>query len=325
MPPSLSRRAFLKAGAGAALSAVVGAPAKAAPPGADHLATLVDIGKCAGCEACVEACRQVNGANYPKPAKPFPRMIPAARVPVEDWSDRREVTDRLTPYNWLFIQHADVTINGTAATLNIPRRCMHCINPPCVKLCPFGAAQQLANRISRIDDQVCLGGAKCRSACPWQIPQRQTGAGLYLNLIPAMAGNGVMTKCDRCFQRVAAGQLPACVEACPEHVQTVGPRDKIMAEARKMVAETGGYLYGAEENGGTNTIYLSPVPFETLDRAIAQGPGKPHLAKVKNTMADANNLLAALVAAPLAGLAAALTRTLKKTTEPKDTGDADRT
>jgi len=71
------------------------------------------------------------------------------------------------PYNWLFIQHAAVKLNGEDTELTIPRRCMHCVNPPCVKL------------------------------CPWDIPQRQTGVGLYLDLLPSLAGNGVMYKCDR--------------------------------------------------------------------------------------------------------------------------------
>ena len=323
MPPILSRRSFLKAGLGAAVTAAVGTPAtvRAANPGHDHVATLIDIAKCVGCGACVAACHEANAAKFPKPVKPFPKMVPGSRVPVEDWSERRDVDDRLTPYNWLFIQQAEVTVNGEAATLNIPRRCMHCINPPCVKLCPWGAARQLDNGISRIDDRICLGGSKCREVCPWHIPQRQTGAGLYLNLLPSMAGNGLMTKCDRCFRKVAEGGLPACIAACPEGVQTIGPRDEIVAKARQLAAQTKGYLYGIDENGGTNTIYLSPVPFDTLDKAIAKGPGQPHLARVKNTMGEANNLVAAIAIAPLAGLAAALTRSLTTAQNGKDAGD----
>lgn len=322
MSPTLNRRSFLKAGLGAAVTAAVGtpAPARAAAPGHDHLATLIDISKCVGCGACVDACHEANAAKFPKPVKPFPKMIPEARVPVEDWSERRDVDDRLTPYNWLFIQQAKVTVNGQPTTLTIPRRCMHCINPPCVKLCPWGAARQLDNGISQIDDNLCLGGAKCREVCPWKIPQRQTGAGLYLNLLPSMAGNGLMTKCDRCHQKVAQDKPPACIAACPEQVQTLGPRDEIVAKARQLAADTKGYLYGIDENGGTNTIYLSPVPFDTLDKAIEKGPGRPHLAQVKNTMGQANNLVAAVAIAPLAGLAAALTRSLSKTKNAKDAG-----
>jgi len=258
-----------------------------------------------GCEACVEACSEVNAAKYPDPQKPFPKMYPN-RVPVEDWSDKQDVNDRLTPYNWLYIQHADVEINGEETELTVPRRCMHCVNPPCVKLCPWGAAQQLENGISKIDADICLGGSKCKKVCPWDIPQRQTGTGLYLDILPSMAGNGVMYKCDRCYQRVAEGELPACIEACPEDVQTIGPREDIIKEAYALAKETNGFIYGEKENGGTNTIYVSPVPFEELNRSIAKGKGKPHLKSVEDTMAQANNLAAAMLIAPVAGIAAAV-------------------
>ena len=280
--------------------------------GQGQVATLVDIRKCVGCEACVEACSEANADKYPKPQKPFPKMYPP-RVPVEDWSEKQDVVDRLTPYNWLFIQHATVTVNGEETELTIPRRCMHCINPPCVKLCPWGAARQLENGISRIDSDICLGGSKCRKVCPWHIPQRQTGTGLYLDILPSLAGNGVMYKCDRCYNRIAEGELPACIEACPEDVQTIGPRDEIIKQAHAIAKEINGYIYGETENGGTNTIYVSPVPFETLNAAVEKGKGRPHLGPVKDTMADANNLAAAMVIAPIAGIAAAAGKFFKQT------------
>jgi len=73
-----------------------------------------------------------------------------------------------------------------------------------------------------------------------------------------------MYKCDRCYARVADGELPACIEACPEDVQTIGPRDEILRKAHALAREINGYIYGEKENGGTNTIYVSPVPFEEL-------------------------------------------------------------
>jgi Fe-S-cluster-containing dehydrogenase component len=295
----------MAAAAGVAASSLPGAEALAGSDESKQLATLIDISKCVGCEACVDACSEVNAAKFPNPEKPFPKMYPN-RVPVEDWSEKRDVNDRLTPYNWLFIQRTDVEINGEEKELTIPRRCMHCVNPPCVKLCPWGAAKQLENGISRIDSDLCLGGSKCKKVCPWDIPQRQTGTGLYLNLMPSMAGNGVMYKCDRCYQKVAEGELPACIEACPEDVQTIGPREEIIKKAHALAREINGYIYGEKENGGTNTIYVSPVPFEELNTAIEKGKGKPHLKPVEDTMAQANNLAAAMLIAPLAGIAAAI-------------------
>lgn len=307
MPPVVTRRQFLAGTLTAAGAAVAGtgaakAAANLARDASEPLVTLMDIQKCTGCESCVYACRESNANKFPRPEKPFPRMFPD-RVPVADWSDKQNVTDRLTPYNWLYIQEATANINGEETQLTIPRRCMHCENPPCVKLCPWGAAKQERNGLSRIDADICLGGSKCNTVCPWDIPQRQTGVGLYLDLMPAFAGNGVMYKCDRCHQKVAKGESPACIEACPEGVQTMGSKREMEAKARDIAKEINGFLYGLDENGGTHTIYVSPVPFDQL--TLETGKGKPHLDGVPDRMADGNNLARAMLIAPLAGAAAA--------------------
>lgn len=102
----------------------------------------------------------------------------------------RTPDNRLTPYNWLFIQTASGTYQGRPFELNIPRRCLHCQNPPCANLCPWSAASKDNRGIVRINDEICLGGSKCKDVCPWHIPERQTGVGLYLKLAPSFAGNG---------------------------------------------------------------------------------------------------------------------------------------
>ena len=133
MEQKLSRRNFLKgslaAAAGAAASGVA-LPNAVKASSDKELATLIDLSKCAGCEACVEACQEANSDRYPEPQKPIPDMFPP-RVKKEDWSEKRDVMDRLTPYNWVYIQRANVEVNGEETEINIPRRCMHCQNPPC--------------------------------------------------------------------------------------------------------------------------------------------------------------------------------------------------
>jgi formate dehydrogenase iron-sulfur subunit len=316
MSSPISRRHFLKTAAFAAGSVVAGTGAAKAAEISDvdkePLVTLIDISRCIGCEECVYACQDANAHKFADPQKPFPRMYPN-RVPVEDWSDKKDVTDRLTPYNWLYIQYATAVKDGEELTLTIPRRCMHCQNPPCVKLCPWGAAKQETNGLSRIDSQICLGGSKCKTVCPWDIPQRQTGTGLYLDLLPAFAGNGVMYKCDRCYQKLEKGEQPACIEACPEDVQTIGRRSDMIKKAHELAKEMDGHIYGLDENGGTNTIYVSPVPFDRL--VYDTGKGKPHLKEVKDTMADGSNLALAMVIAPVAGAAAAVGKFYKQMKE----------
>lgn len=310
MSKNMSRRAFLKGGAVLACAAATsGLPSSVKASDEEPLATLHDLRKCIGCGECVEACRASNQRLFPKPSKPFPKMFPK-RVKAEDWSEKQDVNDRLTPYNWLTIQQADVETDAGNLTVYIPRRCMHCVNPPCVKLCPWGAAHQEKNGISVINPDLCLGGAKCQNVCPWDIPQRQTGVGLYLDILPTYAGNGVMYKCNRCYEKIAKGENPACIDSCPEGVQTIGQRKEIIAKAYEIAKEIGGYVYGDKENGGTNTIYVSPVSFEVLNEAIAKGKGLPDLSTKKDVMADGNSMTAALFLAPVAGVVGAVSRYL---------------
>lgn len=110
MEEGISRRSFLKSGlavAGAAAASSMALPATVRGSQVRELATLIDIRKCIGCEACVEACREVNQKRFPIPQKPFPRMYPSS-VKAADWSDKKDVSDRLTPYNWVYIQHAEL-------------------------------------------------------------------------------------------------------------------------------------------------------------------------------------------------------------------------
>ncbi len=318
MKNKLSRRSFIKGGAAIAGSALVASvPVTAKADSKTRLATLHDLSKCIGCGECVEACKEVNDHKFANPEKPFPKMYPK-RVPVQDWSDKKDVSDRLTPYNWLYIQETEVTTKDGNKTVYIPRRCMHCVNPPCVKLCPWGAASQKENGLSKIDPDICLGGSKCNKVCPWHIPQRQTGTGLYLDILPSLAGNGVMYKCDRCYDRLEKSEQPACIEICPEDVQTIGPRDEIIKQAYKLAEETNGYVYGDKENGGTNTIYVSPVPFDQLNAAIEKGKGKPDLTPKKDKMALGNNIAMAMIIAPFAGIFASIGKMISMNKKNKE-------
>lgn len=323
---TLNRRDFLKSlGVGVALSAL---SSKAWAIGRveeeNELLTLLDVSKCVACGACVEACREVNGHKYPEPEKPFPEMIPKDRAKPEDWSENRREDGRLTPYNWLYIQEARGQYKGKPFAVNIPRRCLHCQNPPCANLCPWGSAYKLGNGIVRIDPDTCLGGAKCKMVCPWSIPQRQTGVGLYKRILPKFAGNGVMFKCDRCYDRVVRGKLPACIEACPFGVQSIGRRPAMIDRAKELARSMDGFIYGLTENGGTNTLYVSPVPFDVLNASVETGPGMPGLDKAPDLMAKEHVLGMAVMLAPVAGAIGGFlklgSRILKK--EPGASGEA---
>lgn len=141
---------------------------------------------------------------------------------------------------------------------------------------------------------------------PVTIPQRQSGVGVYLKVLPTLMGNGVMYKCDLCSDLLKENKTPACIEACPQKAMSIGPRKEILAKAEELAKRIGGYLYGKDENDGTGTLYVSPVPFELLDAAVQKGPGQPGLGRVKRRMAGTDAMGKAVLAAPALGIAAGL-------------------
>ena len=312
---AITRRTFLKraalSGATAAimLSGTGEAAAKMAPN--QEYATIIDLSKCDGCAhrdtpACVSACRTKNQPRFPQPEKPIGDYWP--QTIHEDWSDKQHVTNRLTPYNWTYIQHLEVEHQGLLIEVNVPRRCMHCDNPPCSGLCPFGVNNKTPEGAVVIDTDICFGGAKCRDVCPWEIPQRQAGVGLYKDIAPKFAGGGVMYKCDMCIDLIQAGQEPACVSACPNQAISFGPKDEMRTYARNWAEDNQGHEYGDVENGGTSTFYISNIPFEAINQAIKEQevdgkPGRPTMEVGVNKPLDEPETIAnAFVLAQVAGI-----------------------
>jgi len=316
-----SRREFLKRSAAAGVAGGVALTGFSKNAGASDVAqvgTIIDLTKCDGCNgldtpACVTACREENKDRFPEPIENIENYWPHKKK--EDWSKKRGLTSRLTPYNWTFVQKTEVEHDGKQHTLHIPRRCMHCDNPPCANVCPFSVQHKTPEGPVVIDHDLCFGGAKCRDVCPWGIPARQAGVGIYLDIAPKLAGGGVMYKCDLCYNRVKSGREPACVEACPRNAIIFGEKEKMRALARSRADQINGYVYGDKENGGTSTFYVSPVPFEKIDAELMKqkssqsnpkAPGFPGMpVDVENFTETANGIAWSMAIAPVAGIAAA--------------------
>jgi Fe-S-cluster-containing dehydrogenase component len=314
----INRRTFLKrmALSGAAAAVIIsGADNAAAKTNASgSYALLHDLEKCDGCmhldtPACVAACKIKNQDNFPVPQKEIRNYWPQKTY--EDWSDRKELTNRLTPYNWTYVQHLEFEHKGQKIKVHIPRKCMHCDNPPCSTLCPFGVNDKMPEGPVVINPNGCFGGAKCRDVCPWHIPQRQAGVGLYLKVAPDYAGGGVMYKCDMCFDLIKKGQQPACVTACPAGAIQFGDKEELREYARRWAEENDGYVYGDVENGGTSNFYLSKIPFEVINKAIMEQdvdgkPGRIHMKPhIENTMEEPAKMMSGFIMAPVAGVLAA--------------------
>jgi Fe-S-cluster-containing dehydrogenase component len=254
---------------------------------------------------CVEACRKVNESQFPGPREPIKDLWPQKTH--DDWSKKKHVIDRLTPYNWTTVQK--VQVDGDEVF--IPRRCMHCDNPPCANLCPFGALNKYEDAAVVINHDLCMGGAKCKAVCPWGIPQRQSGVGLYMKMQPIPAGGGVMYKCDFCHDRLNKSMIPACVEACEKRLGDkrplfFGKRDEILKMAHSRAKEISGYIYGEQENGGTSTFYISKVPFEKIHARLQDSKSSLLMGKVQNALDGVNHWAKGFLFGPLVAAAGAV-------------------
>ena len=86
---------------------------------------------------------------------------------------------------------------------HVTTACHHCLEPACLTACPVNAYEKdpLTGIVKHLDDQ-CFGCQYCTLACPYDVPKYHPG-------------KGIVRKCDMCSTRLAAGEAPACVQACP--------------------------------------------------------------------------------------------------------------
>ncbi len=173
----------------------------------------------------------------------------------------------------------------------VRRLCMHCQDPACVSVCPVGALQKTAAGPVVYQADRCFGCRYCMLACPFKVPRYE-----WSKVTP------YVKKCDFCAERVAQGEAPACVDACPVAATEFGDRDALLAEARRRITENPAYvprIYGADIIGGTSVFFISDVAFESLGfPTLGQQPrptlAEPALKEIPNVALVGGALLSAL-------------------------------
>jgi Fe-S-cluster-containing dehydrogenase component len=237
----MNRREFLKV-TGAVAGASLGRTAATAAT--DETATtqefvgvLVDTTRCIGCRSCELACSREHGLFEPD---------------IEN-DDALETTRPTSDKQWTVVNRHSTS----KGDVFVKTQCMHCWQPACAAACLTNAMYKTPEGpvIWRADK--CMGCRFCMISCPFNIPKFEYDE-----------WNPKIQKCTLCFERLAEGKKPACVEACPTDALMFGTKRELMEVARvRIYNHPDRYvhdIYGEHEVGGTGWLYLSAVPFSEL-------------------------------------------------------------
>lgn len=215
---------------------------------------LVDATRCTGCRACVVACAQWYEWE---PSGGFGYHY------FEGWGPN--VLIKMT-------DHEATTVDGVSWML-APVFCMHCFYAPCLAVCPVPGAIERDPRSGYtivLNESRCIDCLYCTYVCAFNL------------LVPADNGEGryLVSKCNRCIERVRNRELPACVTACPTGALLFGEVKEVTKEMSSRLAavrRTGkgeridygkGYLGGLGiryifDSGDSRDYFLVGQPFYT--------------------------------------------------------------
>lgn len=235
----ISRRNFVKAaGVGVGAIALPVSTASAAQPqnkAESSASMLYDSVKCVGCRACQMACKVRS-------------KLPPELDPTNTYEAPKDLSSKTYTLIKLYKDNLESAF--------VKQQCMHCIEPACVSVCPVAALEKLPSGPVVYHEERCIGCRYCMAACPFNIPKTE-----WEKVLP------LIKKCDFCADRQAAGQAPACSDACPTGALIYGTRKQMLDIANTRVSLSSGYdphIYGETEAGGTSMLYVSKVNYEKL-------------------------------------------------------------
>ncbi|MEW2526302.1 4Fe-4S dicluster domain-containing protein [Streptomyces sp. NPDC047071] len=130
--------------------------------------------------------------------------------------------------------------------------CKHCTHAACLDVCPTGSLFRTEFGTVVVQEDICNGCGYCVPACPYGVIEQRPH-------------DGRAFKCTLCYDRLGAGQEPACAKACPTESIQFGPLDELRERAALRVDELHeagvdeARLYGhdpADGVGGDGAFFL---------------------------------------------------------------------
>ena len=204
-----------------------------------HFVMVVDLSRCRNARKCISACEHHHHLSSDRP----------------------------------FIKVLKMQDNETSSPYWMPKKCFHCDNPPCVKVCPVGATYKRSDALVLIDNERCIGCRFCMAACPysarvfeWGDPDYAGSDESYSPETSVPSVKGTVEKCDFCPDMLRMNKVPHCITACPNGALYFG--DKIADSVTNgsetvrlstLLRDKAGYRYLEELGTEPNVYYLPPV------------------------------------------------------------------
>lgn len=271
---TVNRRQFLKmaatgAGAGLCATQAQALQRETLQISPDAVGMLYDSTLCIGCKACMVACKQANG------------------MPIES-TDENPVWDAPLETSGSTLNVIKLYKNGSGEKKDqvedgfafMKRHCLHCVDPSCISVCPVSAMTKgpVTGIVEHHKDR-CIGCRYCVYSCPFGIPKYEYNEAF-----------GQIQKCQFCAHLQAKGEIPACCDVCPTGATLFGRVDDLKKESERRLQKNPGdkyvfprgkfgsdrpphegtianyqeHVYGLNELGGTQILYMSAVPFDKL-------------------------------------------------------------
>ena len=181
---------------------------------AQAMGFFTDTSVCIGCKACEVACKAWN-------------QLPArngGKVQLSGQSYDNTVS--LSGIQWRHVKFIEQFSpdRSTGRWLMMSDVCKHCVRAACLEACPTGAIIRTEFDTVVIQQDVCNGCRACISACPFGV-------------IEINPETNTAMKCTLCYDRLQAGMVPACAQACPTQSIQFGPIDELKQRAQQRLEQ----------------------------------------------------------------------------------------
>lgn len=191
-----------------------------------NYAIALDYQNCINCKACEVACKEENG--------------------VQLGADKQRI--------WIGL--VEGTTFGKPFANIYPSQCNHCIDAPCVTVCPTSASHYVQGGIVKVEAKQCILCKGCIEACPYDAR--------FVDDTKV-----AIDKCTFCDHRIEETGMTACQATCPTKVRTFGDLDDEEGELVKLLKTRRFFFQKEKSKTLPKLFYLLPQDEEYAKQSVS--------------------------------------------------------